>query len=60
MLGGEEQGEFGADLRAGLPEELVGEFEEAGEVVTLVDAVFGRVAWWFLLGACRSMGGSPW
>lgn len=40
MLGGEEQGEFGADVGAGLPEEPVGEFEKPGEVVSLVDAVF--------------------
>jgi hypothetical protein len=37
-------------LRAGLPEELVGEFEKPGEVIALVDAIFDRVVWWFLFG----------
>ncbi|WP_210460646.1 hypothetical protein [Rhodococcus opacus] len=54
VLGGEEQGALGADLRAGLPEELVGEFEKPGEVVVLVDAVFDCVVWWFLFGVVRN------
>jgi hypothetical protein len=48
VLEGEEEGEFGVDLRAGLPEELVGEFEKPGEVVALVNAVFDRVVRWIL------------
>lgn len=50
MLDGEEQRQFGADLRAGLPEELSGELEKAGEVVALVSAGFDSVIWWFPFG----------
>jgi hypothetical protein len=37
MLGGQEQGWFRSNLRAGPPEDLVGEFDKLGEVGVLVD-----------------------
>lgn len=50
VLSGEEQREFRADLRAGLPEELIDELKKSGEVVALVNAGFDGVVWRFLFG----------
>lgn len=53
VLGGQEQGEFGSDLRAGLSEELVGEFDRLGEVGVLVDLAGDRVVRWDLVGVAK-------
>jgi hypothetical protein len=60
MLGGEEHGEFDADLWAGLPEELVGEFEKPGVVALFIDLVEDRVVRSWLFGIVWKHGDSPW
>jgi hypothetical protein len=60
MLGGEEHGEFDADLGAGLPEELVGEFVKPGVVALFIDLVEDRVVRSWLFGIVWKHGDSPW